>query len=170
MQVLSVDDLSPALSEHSVEVGAHRIFGIGTGVDEIAAVPRKPGVYVWDTDGAVLYIGSAASLYKRLTDYAKWLAGYKPNERWEVSVIHMLKIHRSTVRWVQTTHHAEAMRLERRLIEWHRASVGIAPLVVGWEAKAGSPRADAERWAQGLWNQVRPDVAPQPASTAAEPT
>ncbi len=98
----------------------------------------------------MLYVGSAASLHKRLTSFVKWLSGHEPLVSWQVSVIHMLKIHGGTVRWVQTADHPEAILLERRLIEWHRACTGIAPLVVAWEAKEGSPRAAVEGWARKL--------------------
>jgi hypothetical protein len=30
----------------------------------------------------------------------------------------------------------------------------MAPLVVGWDAKANSQRARAEQWAQGLWTRT----------------
>lgn len=71
----------------------------------------------------------------------------------------MLKVHAATVSWIVTADKAGALLLERRLIEWHRTCVGMAPLVVGWEAKAerrddGKPHgrfAAAERWARALW-------------------
>lgn len=61
----------------------------------------------------------------------------------------MLKIHDADVQWVVTEDYAEAELLERRLIEWHRACTGIAPLAVGWNAKKGSPREAGEQWARG---------------------
>jgi hypothetical protein len=63
----------------------------------------------------------------------------------------MLKIHHARPQWLTTSDHDEALLLERRLIEWHRVRVGIAPIVTGWEAKVGSKREDAERWARVLW-------------------
>lgn len=63
----------------------------------------------------------------------------------------MLKVLDASASWVITDTHAEAQQLERRLIEWHRTCVGTAPILVGWNAKEGSPRAAAERWAQQLW-------------------
>jgi len=141
VDVLTVDELGPAVSAH---FGSQRLFTSGP-------PPDSSGAYVWSSDPAVLYIGSAASLARRLGDYRKWIAGYDPESDWEVSVVHMLKVHQADVQWVTTSSHDQAKELERRLIEWHRACVGIAPLVVGWEAKADSPREAAERWARKLW-------------------
>jgi hypothetical protein len=64
-----------------------------------------------------------------------WIAGHEPDSQWEVTVIHMLKIYNAMVQWVATPDHADALLLERRLIEWHRACTGMAPPAVGWEAK-----------------------------------
>jgi hypothetical protein len=141
VDVLSLEELAPALNEH---FGSPRIF-------EVGEPPIRPGVYIWSRNDAVLYIGSAASLTRRLTDYQRWINGYDPDLAWEVSVVHMLKIHHARPQWLTTSDHDEALLLERRLIEWHRVRVGIAPIVTGWEAKVGSKREDAERWARVLW-------------------
>lgn len=143
VQVLTVDELLPAVAEH-----------FGSESDFIASpLPELPGVYVWSTDGRVLYVGSAASLAKRVGDEKWWIAGHEPDEQWEVTVIHMLKIYNATVQWVTTPDHADALLLERRLIEWHRACTGTAPLIVGWEAKKESPRRAGEQWARELWKR-----------------
>jgi hypothetical protein len=63
------------------------------------------------------------------------------------------------VRWIPTADADDAKTLERRLIEWHRTCVGIAPVIVGWEAKAGSPRGLAETWARVLWNQEHGELS-----------
>jgi hypothetical protein len=153
--VLTVAELAPALQRH-----------LGTAVAwRDGPAPAAPGVYVWSARGAVLYIGSAASLARRLADYDGWIAGYDPQERWEVSVIHMLKTHGADVSWIPTLDYDDALILESRLIEWHRAAVGIAPVVVGWEAKKKSRRAASQTWAQSLWNDqpASSDAAQQPS-------
>lgn len=139
--VLTVAELAPVFSEH---FGEPRTLTTGT-------PPASPGVYVWSQDGAVLYVGSAAALARRLGNYQRWIDGYNPDSDWEVSVVHMLKVHNAVPQWISTSTHENALELERRLIEWHRACVGIAPIVTGWEAKAGSRREEAERWARQLW-------------------
>ncbi|MEV6377763.1 hypothetical protein [Micromonospora musae] len=146
--VLEVAEFAPALRHH---FGTARTWRHGP---PLAA----PGVYVWAAKGAVLYIGSAASLADRLAGYHGWITKYNPEERWEVSVIHMLKTHGANVCWLPTIDHPDALLLESRLIEWHRAKVGIAPVVVGWEAKTKSRRAAAETWARNLWNDQQPPV------------
>lgn len=143
IDVLTVEELTSALTDH---FGSERNFTAGT-------PPRSPGVYVWSTKQAVLYVGSAASLARRLGNYESWIAGYDPESAWEVTVIHMLKVHHASVQWITTSSHDEALELERQLIEWHRACVGMAPLVTGWEAKRGSKREAAERWARNLWDR-----------------
>jgi hypothetical protein len=70
----------------------------------------------------------------------------------------MLKQHHGTVRWLSTVDHTDAKMLERRLIEWHRTCVGIAPLVTGWEAKAETPRGLAEEWSRNLWRKLNPSL------------
>ncbi|WP_152523113.1 hypothetical protein [Nocardiopsis potens] len=141
VQILTVDELLPAAAEH---FGSECTF-------RTEPLPMAPGVYVWSTDRRVLYIGSAKSLAARVGDEKGWIAGYAPDDYWEVSVVHMLTVYSATVQWIATADHEGAVLLERRLIEWHRACVGMAPLVVGWEAKEGSPRKAAEQWAQRLW-------------------
>jgi len=124
-------------------------------------LPVEPGSYVWTCgeDDAVVYIGSAASLKKRLGDYGRWMAGYDPDSEWTVTVVHMLKTLDARVQWLPTGTHAEALELERRLIEWHRACIGAAPPIVGWDAKPGSRRAEAEKWSRELYNATHPRAA-----------
>ena len=143
VQVLTVDELLPAVAEH---------FGSDSAFTS-DPLPELPGVYVWSADSRVLYLGSAASLAKRVGDEKSWIAGHEPDEQWAVTVVHTLKIYNATVQWVATADHTDAVLLERRLIEWHRTCTGMAPLVVGWEAKKGSPRKAGEQWAQELWNR-----------------
>ncbi|MFF9436395.1 GIY-YIG nuclease family protein [Streptomyces sp. NPDC014735] len=149
ISVLTVPDLEPALRGHfsaDATRGAPWLFS------QHREVPSDPGVYVWaDPRGAVLYIGSAASLRQRLGREQGWVSAYEPAESWAVSVVHMLKHHQAEAWWVPTADLFEARELERRLIEWHRAVTGNAPPAAGWDAKKGSLRERAQSWAQGLW-------------------
>jgi len=142
VQVLTLDELEPAITRH---FGSGRSFAFGT-------LPSDPGVYVWTSDGRVVYIGSAKSLSRRVGDEQDMVQAYDPATEWHYSVIYVLKVHGAQVGWVTTTDHADAELLERRLIEWHRACVGIAPVAVGWDAKKDSPRLKAEKWARELWD------------------
>jgi hypothetical protein len=143
VEVLTVDELRPVIADH---FGSVRNFTSGP-------PPADPGVYVWSADRGVLYIGKAAALTQRIGYEASLISAHDPVSAWQVSVIHMLKVHSATVEWMTTTDLADAELLERRLIEWHRTCVGMAPLVVGWEAKPNSPRKAAELWAQELWRK-----------------
>ncbi|WP_238005913.1 hypothetical protein KZZ52_41905 [Dactylosporangium sp. AC04546] len=150
IEVLTVEELAPALAKH---------FCAQPPAWQSGPAPAVPGTYVWTAQAsgeapeAVLYIGSAASLHRRLSNYAGWIDGYDPEEGWEVSVIHLLKQSGAVVRWLPTTDHAEALILESRLIEWHRTEVGIAPIVTGWNAKKRSRREESQTWARDLWNE-----------------
>ncbi|WP_147449534.1 hypothetical protein [Actinomadura pelletieri] len=145
--VLLVDELRPAFDNH---FGTKRHLLSGE-------PPTDPGVYVWSSIGRMLYIGSAKSLAVRLAKEQGLIDGHDPDNEWEVTVIHQLKRFDATVEWVPTVSHRDALTLERRLIEWHRACTGNAPPVAGWEAKRGSRRWLAERWARKLWNQRAAD-------------
>ncbi len=106
-------------------------------------------------DNAVTYIGSAASLAVRLGREKSWVDGHDPEVDWEVTVVRMLKRFAAVPYWHERPAHDDAVELERRLIEWHRALTGVAPLIVGWDAKNGSPTAGARKWAQQLWTRTR---------------
>ena len=57
-----------------------RLFDQRFGVDFLAGVPTAPGVYRFlDAAGALLYVGKAGSLRRRLAQYRT--AGRKKNER-----------------------------------------------------------------------------------------
>lgn len=118
--------------------------------------PREPGIYVWsDPHGAVLYIGRAVDLSRRLGDELDWVRGYDPvGDRWEVSVVHLLAVHQARPRWARASSGPAAEEAERRLIEWHRALVGIAPVAVGWDVKVGSHQGRAQSWARTLWDEA----------------
>lgn len=157
-EVLTIEDLQPALQEHFQGAAS---FGT-------AEPPSRSGVYIWydpDDDG-VLYVGSAKSLAARLGNERGWICGHDPATMWEVSVVHMLKLHSAEVVWVETVDHDDALILESRLIEWHRANVGVAPLIVGWEAKADSKRGLSERWARNLWESMNASSEERPATEA----
>ncbi len=147
ISVLTVEDLEPAVTKH--------FRGVPHPFTSTEVFPEEPGVYVWSAARRVLYIGKADSLASRLGYERGEVAAHNPLTHWHCSVIHLLKLHEATVEWVTTANKTDSLLLERRLIEWHRACVGIAPLAVGWEAKDhGKPhgRYAAEQWAQKLWN------------------
>lgn len=143
LHVALLEELLPALVEHDGPAAAFAMQW---------PPPSGPGVYVWATpDDAVAYIGSAASLATRLGRERSWIDGHDPETEWEVTVVHMLKRLSAMPHWYERPSHADAVELERRLIEWHRALTGVAPIIVGWDAKKGSPTSSARRWAQQLW-------------------
>jgi hypothetical protein len=158
---LTVDELEPALMEHFAEK-------LRMPVEEFLAIAKFPpswstgpaplsdGVYVWEIDNKVLYIGSGCPLSRRLGDYDRWLAGAQPDSQWEVSVVYILKTMNASRRWVTTDSDRDALLLERRLIEWHRACTGIAPFVTGWAPSRDSHRWHGQRWARALWNKLHP--------------
>lgn len=78
---------------------------------------------------------------------------FDPEHDWSESVLYVLNTRKAKVEWLTVASHAEATLLEGRLIEWHRASVGVGPMAYGWEAKQGSPRSAGQHWAQSLWNR-----------------
>lgn len=151
--VLTVDELEGAVAVHERDEGREPGCFM-SGVD----VPAGPGVYVWytDTDRKVLYIGSGADLSKRIGEERRLLS-FDPDCDWAESVLYVLKRRDAEVAWVTVETHDEAKLLERRLIEWHRASVGIAPLAYGWEEKSGSLREAGQVWARDHWNKMRTD-------------
>lgn len=152
VEVLTVEELEDAVAVHDSEQGRE------PGCFRSDEPPAEPGVYVWSTESnrKVLYIGSAANLNKRIGQESQWLS-FDPNHDWAESVLYVLKRRDAEVAWVATDTHEEAKQLERRLIEWHRAAVGIAPLAYGWEEKSGSFREAGQVWARDLWNQTRAD-------------
>src|SRR5215472_6116884 len=68
VDVLTVDELGPAVSAH---FGSQRLFTSGP-------PPDSSGAYVWSSDPAVLYIGSAASQAGRLPEVDR---GVRPGIR-----------------------------------------------------------------------------------------
>jgi len=147
--VLQLEQLLPAVRVHFAAPGTV-VPEFSTSSDR----PKTAGVYVWCTgeDRAVLYIGSAAQLSRRLEDEARWVDEHQPDSGWAPSVIHFLQQRRATPFWLPTTDLADARLLERRLIEWHRTTVGCAPLLTGWAPKPGSDQHEAVDWARHIWN------------------
>lgn len=149
LPVLSLQELVPALGAHRIELGLPpRIFS--DSLDH----PKGAGVYVWcaQPDDAVAYIGSAANLARRVGNERSWVDVHEPESGWAPTVVHMLKHLEAKPHWVEVDSHEEALLLERRLIEWHRAVVGTAPLLVGWAPAKNSPQAKANSWAHDVWN------------------
>lgn len=168
VQVLEAGELEEVLAR-----------GVADGLMEDSAwredvpAPQVPGVYVWAASGLVVYVGKAESLAARLGYEQRLRDGYEPaGDRWEVSVVHMLRVYRARPMWARANTAADALEVERRLIEWHRACVGIAPLAVGWDTKPGSPREHAETMARELWNldpAARPSTAGERFRRIADP-
>jgi len=152
VSVLTVEELEVAVAAHAEEHGG------GRGFTSDGDVPAEPGVYVWSTgpERKVLYIGSAADLSERIGNEREWLL-FDPDHDWAESVLYVLRRKDAKVAWVTVETHDKAKLFERRLIEWHRASVGIAPLAYGWEEKSGSLREAGQTWARDLWNKTRTD-------------
>lgn len=148
LAVLQLPQLQPALHAHFGALGlALPVFSMEQDL------PARPGVYVWCSgdEQAVAYIGSAASLKRRLSDELRWIAAHDPETGWAPSVVHTLKQLEATPHWVEVDSHEQARLLERRLIEWHRVTVGCAPLLVGWNPKADSDQGQALSWARRVW-------------------
>jgi hypothetical protein len=148
VEVLTVEELGSAIRKHF----RPELRSLASG----GMFPDAPGVYVWSSANRVLYIGMARSLAVRLGEEQEWLDAFDPALEWHYSVIHLLKVHAATVGWIVTKDEADAAILERRLIEWHRACVGIAPLAVGWESRENDKphsRFSGELWARELWHE-----------------
>ncbi|MBS2532578.1 hypothetical protein KGQ20_07315 [Catenulispora sp. NF23] len=142
IDVQLIEETAPALLKHFGQPKAW----------ESGPPPNAHGVYCWTSDRRILYIGKGEPLSKRLA-YQADIDAHDPVSDWAVSVIHMLKRFNATLQWIATSDEGEAALLERRLIEWHRACTGIAPIVVGWDAKKGTQRYAAEQWARDLYNE-----------------
>lgn len=154
LRVLTLTELMPVIDAHRRGLDRAPLS-----FSDDAAHPAQPGVYVWCTqsDDAVAYIGSAASLKRRLGNERSWIDVHDPAAGWAPTVVHMLRQLEARPHWVETDSHEEAVMLERRLIEWHRAVVGTAPLLVGWAPAKGSAQAEANQWAHDVWN-IEPDT------------
>lgn len=161
VEVPTLDELAPAVRRCAEAPGEGKHPPLLRDAElQAGSPPPEPGIYVWsDPHGAVLYIGCGAgkttNLVTRLQKWNDLLADYDPlGDWWGLSVVHFVKEHQGRPRWARATDKDAAEEAERRLIEWHRTRVGIAPLAVGWEAKKGSPRERGEIWAQALWDET----------------
>lgn len=146
--VLQLEQLQPAVDAHF-----HALEQPVPVFSSALERPGSAGVYVWCSGDelAVAYIGSAANLHRRLRDEHRWIAAHEPETGWAPSVVHTLKRLEAIPHWVETGSHEQARLLERRLIEWHRVTVGCAPLLVGWDPKVDSDQGRAQSWARDVW-------------------
>ncbi len=97
-------------------------------IDELAQQikhsPDLPGVYLYrDASGAVLYVGKALSLRKRLASYLPALSGDEAG-RLPAKVNEMM-MQAAAVEWIVTSNEVEALLLEHNLIKQHRAPFNI---------------------------------------------
>ncbi len=91
---------------------------------QIKHSPDLPGVYLYrDECGAVLYVGKALSLRKRLANYLPAVDGDEAG-RLPAKVTEMVG-RAATVEWIVTTNEVEALLLEHNLIKQHRAPFNI---------------------------------------------
>lgn len=93
-------------------------------VQHIRHAPNLPGVYLYrDASGAVLYVGKALSLRKRLLNYLPALEN-DPSGRLPAKVNEMMG-RVATVEWIVTGNEVEALLLEHNLIKQHRSPFNI---------------------------------------------
>jgi len=93
-------------------------------VQQIKHAPSLPGVYLYrDAPGAVIYVGKALSLRKRLLNYLPALGG-DPAGRLPAKVNEMME-RAVGVEWIVTSNEVEALLLEHNLIKQHRPPFNI---------------------------------------------
>jgi len=82
-------------------------------------IPDAPGSYQFkDADGRVIYVGKAASLRQRLSNYFQDPAGLHPRTAQMVATA-------ATVEWIQVRNEVEALMLEYSLIKQHRPRFNV---------------------------------------------
>jgi len=82
-------------------------------------IPDEPGSYQFkDVDGRVIYVGKAASLRQRLSNYFSDPATLHPRTAQMVATA-------ETVEWIQVRNEVEALMLEFSLIKQHRPRFNI---------------------------------------------
>ncbi len=88
--------------------------------ERIARLPDQPGVYLFtDAQGAILYVGKAVSLRKRVVSYVQRPAELPPR-------IAKMMAQVTDVQVRQTTSEAEALLLEAQLIKTHHPRYNVA--------------------------------------------
>ena len=93
-------------------------------LQQIKHAPNLPGVYLYkDAPGAVIYVGKALSLRKRLLNYLPALGG-DPTGRLPAKVNEMMG-HAAAMEWIVTSNEVEALLLEHNLIKQHRPPFNI---------------------------------------------
>ncbi len=98
-----------------------RLFDQRFGVDFLAGVPTAPGVYRFlDAAGALLYVGKAGSLRRRLAQYRT--AGRKKNERKRRALVKAA----ATITWEVCASDLAASLTEIRLIQTLRPRRNVA--------------------------------------------
>ncbi len=92
--------------------------------EQIQHSPDLPGVYLYRDDaGAVIYVGKALSLRRRLASYLPALPGGDAS-RLPAKVAEMVQ-RASGLEWIVTTSEGEALLLEHNLIKQHRPPFNI---------------------------------------------
>lgn len=85
----------------------------------LSTVPHEPGVYLFrDRDGAVIYVGKAKDLSKRLTSYLRPSAGLTAKTRIMLSKA-------ASYEFIGTNSEKEAYILEATLIKGHRPRYNV---------------------------------------------
>jgi excinuclease ABC subunit C len=92
--------------------------------EQIQHSPDLPGVYLYrDASGAVIYVGKALSVKKRLASYLPALPGGDAS-RLPVKVVEMVQ-RAAGIEWIVVTSEGEALLLEHNLIKQHRPPFNI---------------------------------------------
>jgi len=85
----------------------------------VGSIPDTPGSYQFkDVDGRIIYVGKAASLRSRLSNYFQNPASLHPRTAQMVATAH-------TVEWIQVRNDVEALMLEYNLIKEHRPRFNV---------------------------------------------
>ena len=86
--------------------------------EQLAGVPDEPGVYLWkDAEGAVLYVGKAKALRKRMKQYAQ---GHDDR-----AMVPEMMSRVASFDYVVTANEVESLILENELIKEHRPRYNV---------------------------------------------
>ncbi|NLH80789.1 MAG: excinuclease ABC subunit UvrC, partial [Phyllobacteriaceae bacterium] len=103
-------DAPPAPDAESETEAARALAGAEVIADEVKRLPNAPGVYrMLDGDGAVLYVGKARNLKKRVVNYTR-------GQGLTARILRMVRETRA-MEFVQTRTETEALLLEANLIK-----------------------------------------------------